>query len=96
MKMVLYPVIPLIYRASKNEDLIEAQFWFVVKKSSTAQKYTDRLQLSTFLNVNQVKVRWGQSFLGFVDGKLHYGLVFIMPYTIMDVYAWNFWDLVRK
>jgi hypothetical protein len=54
------------------------------KQSSTAQKYTEGLQLITFLNVNQVKVMWGQSFLGFVDGKLHYGLVFIMP----EVYAW--------
>lgn len=95
--MVLYLVTPLTYRASKNEYLIEAHFWFVVKKkSSTAQKYTEGLQLSTFLNVNQVKVTWGQSSLGFVYGKLHYGLVFIMPYIITKVYAWNFWDLVRK
>jgi hypothetical protein len=94
--MVLYPVIPLIYRASKIEYLIEAHFWFVVKKSSTAQKYTEGLQLSTFLNVSQVKVMCGQSSLGFVGRKLHYGLVFIMPYTITEVYAWNIWDLVRK
>jgi len=60
----------------------------VVKKSSTAQKFTEGLQLSTFLSVNQVKVLWGQSSLGFVGGKLPYGLVFIMPYTITEVYAW--------
>lgn len=60
----------------------------MVKKSSTAQKFTEGLQLSTFLSVNQVKVMWGQSSLGFVDGKLLYGLVFIMPYTITEVYAW--------
>lgn len=59
----------------------------MVKKSSAAQKYTEGLQLSTFLNVNQVKVTWGQSSLGFVDGKLHYGLVCIMPYTVTEVYA---------
>jgi len=32
---------------------------------------------------------WGQSSLGFVDGKLRYGLLLIMPYTITEVYAWN-------